>query len=215
MQPLSENQFTTGYVDQEIKLADRTFHLRVPDDPDLVLEQAARDGGHDPYWSVLWSAARPTAEVVLQTDWTGRQTVLELGCGMGLTGLAALMCGLHVTFTDAVPTAVRLALHNAQRNGFSHCDGHVLDWNTATRASEDVDQFDVILASDVLYERKLHLVLLKLLRQRLTDDGICLIGDPFRQAGDRFIATAQAAGWVVSQTERPDRTFRCIQLQQD
>lgn len=212
---MSDNQFITGYVDQEINLADRRFRLRVPDDPDLVLEQAARDGDHDPYWSVLWSAARPTAEVVLQTDWTGRRTVLELGCGMGLTGLAALACGLHVTFTDAVPTAVSLALHNAQRNGFSHCDGHVLDWNSATRSDAPEDQFDVNLASDVLYERQLHEVLLQLLQQRLADNGVCLIGDPFRQAGDRFMATAQAAGWSVSQTQCPSRTFRCIQLQQD
>lgn len=209
------NQFTNGYTDREIILGDRTICLRVPDDPDRVLEQATEDGGHDPYWSILWSAAEPTAEFVLRHQWRGDETAIELGCGMGLTGLAALSCGLHVTFTDIVPTAVELALHNARRNGYSGFAGSVLDWNAADEFTAAHGPFDVVLASDVLYDRTCHDDFLTLVTRLLQPRGVCLVGDPCRHAADHFVARARQLGWNVQLTEQQQRNFRCLIMTND
>ncbi len=104
-----------GWALRAITLAGRSFELILPADPDSVLESqlaadrsqagedrpAEADGATvDPYWAALWSAAIPTAEAVLRADWRCAERVLELGCGVGLVGLAALACGLQVTFSD-------------------------------------------------------------------------------------------------------------------
>ncbi len=50
--------------------------------------------------------------------------VLDLGCGTGLFGLAALVAGAgSVVFTDIDPRAVALAVRNAIRNGFRDVEG--------------------------------------------------------------------------------------------
>ena len=53
----------------------------------------------------------------LVTRELGRR-IVEVGCGLGLPGIAALACGLRVTFTDYDATALRFAADNARANGF-------------------------------------------------------------------------------------------------
>src|ERR1700693_4992372 len=42
-----------------------------------------------PYWADLWPAARMLAKVILREKWTPGIEALELGCGLGLPGIAA------------------------------------------------------------------------------------------------------------------------------
>ena len=59
-----------------------------------------------PYWAYLWPGAYLLAEAVVREPWPepvdGRILLeaLEIGCGLGLAGLAALARGLRVQFTD-------------------------------------------------------------------------------------------------------------------
>ena len=133
-----------GWRRRTVTIVDRSFDLMLPADPDGVLEtlleaaESSADGGAgaepDPYWATLWSSATPTAEAVLQEDWRGDESVLEIGCGMGLVGLAALARGLQVTFSDYIPQALQMALANACRNGYPAAHGLLLDWNCPSEA---------------------------------------------------------------------------------
>src|SRR5439155_19478690 len=146
---------------REVAVDRHVFHLHMPTDPDELLNhlQSPQPAGQphlaDPYWAKLWPAAPRLAQAILRGAPPRGTRVLELGCGSGLVGIAALACGLDVTFSDYVPLAVELALQNAARNGFSGARGLVLDWRHPIG-----EQFPLIVAADVTYDRtNLHLLL--------------------------------------------------------
>src|SRR5215212_9562158 len=71
------------------------------DDP-AILEANVRDD-YMPYWADIWPAARMMAKVILREPWEQFPLpleALELGCGLGVAGLAALKRGIRVTFSD-------------------------------------------------------------------------------------------------------------------
>src|SRR5207244_3110406 len=75
-----------------------------------------------PFWADLWPASRMLAKAVLRQPWTPGLTALELGCGLGLPGVAALARGLRVIFSDRDRTALRFAGSNAALNGYTNFD---------------------------------------------------------------------------------------------
>jgi len=185
-----------GWQRRSIQVEGRQFELTVPADLDQLLDEMAESeepGQASPvYWAALWSASLPTAAAVLRGTWPPGQRALEIGCGIGLVGLAGLAAGLELTFSDAIPTAVQLALENARQNGFPHVSSSPFDWRDPPTA-----RFPVILASDVLYDRTDHPLLVGLLSRTLTIDGICWIGDPGRAHVEEFIDRAVQAGLSV------------------
>jgi len=183
-----------GWKDCPLDLGGVPLRLTIPADPNRVLDAqvAAMQAGDtadgalpDPYWAALWSAATPTAEAVLQADWPLGTQVLELGCGVGLVGLAALARGWSVTFSDYTPQATSVALENARQNGFSQAQSLLIDWHDPPSAS-----YDVILASDVLYNRESHGFILRAIERLMSPAGVCWIGDPGRFVAREFFQAA-------------------------
>jgi predicted nicotinamide N-methyase len=177
-----------GWICDSIQLAGRRFAVTRPADPDAVLERFSGVG--DPYWSQLWPSSRLLAQAILQASWAQPPHAVELGCGVGLAGLALLAIGGQVTFTDYEPSAIALALHNAQANGFSAAQGMLLDWRTPPPM-----QFDFVIAADVLYDRQLHQPLLSTLKTLLPQAGVCWIGEPGRSTAEEFLLLAADQGW--------------------
>src|SRR5947199_6891354 len=142
-----------GWSEREVAILHHRFKLLTPADPDALLEHlespetATQPHLADPYWAKLWPAAPLLAAAMVRNPPPRGTQMLELGCGSGLAGIAALACGLDVIFSDYVPLAVDLALENARRNGFSNAKGLALDWRT----SEGEQKFPLIVAADVIY----------------------------------------------------------------
>jgi len=181
---------------ERVELCDRVFELELPE-PAVLLDEAVAGecsgvAGWDPYWGLLWAAAPVTARLVLQSAPRSHRA-LELGCGVGLVGLAGLAAGLAVTFSDQSESAVAMSLRNAERNGLSGGAGLVFSWQSVPR----VPGFDFIFASDVLYDRCGHEPLLSALGCLLQPGGVVWIGDAGRQHAGDFVRTAEAAGWRV------------------
>src|SRR3954464_11356275 len=86
---------------------------------------------------------------------------LELGCGLGLPSLAAALAGGRVLATDWSTAAIDLLAAHAERNGAT-LDSAVIS-GTAPDAVLERAPFDLVLASDVLYERRNLPVLAELL----------------------------------------------------
>ena len=150
------------------------------DDP-IVLEAHERDE-YMPYWADLWPAARMLAKAVAHEDWTqypitgDKLVALELGCGLGVPGLTALACGLHVVFSDYDLTAVRFAAANARRNKLYDFTTQPLDWRFPP-----IDlKVPVILGADLTYEIRNVEPLVKLIKQVLLPGGVCLLTDQDR-----------------------------------
>src|SRR5262245_36471328 len=71
---------------------------RLLDHPEVRKAFAADE--YMPYWADLWPAARMLADAILREPWTAGAHAVEIGCGLGLPGVAALAAGLRVTFSD-------------------------------------------------------------------------------------------------------------------
>ena len=175
-----------------LEIAGRTVSVALPADPDDLLEKASESpGGIDPYWGILWDASVVMAECLLRTGQGDEQSCLELGCGAGLVGIAGLMSGSNVTFSDIAAEAVDLAVHNASLNGFT-APGCVIDWRQPYRKT-----YDNLLACDVVYDIELHTPLLMLAENALRSGGSFTIGDPGRQQLSPFLKTAEERGWKI------------------
>ena len=186
-----------GWTTRQVTLPEGTFELTVPAAPDDFLEDRevqmanARDD-YMPYWPYLWPASLSMATAVMSVEWTPNRPVLELGCGIGLVGLAALAQGLDVTFSDYDRTAIKLAVYNARKNGFPNASSLLLDWRDPPQL-----EFPIILASDVLYESGNQSLILDVVATTLAGDGACWIGDPGRHETRSFFWKARERGFAV------------------
>jgi predicted nicotinamide N-methyase len=150
----------------------RGFRLLRPREAESLIseEEFARDE-FLPYWAELWPSALALADVVAHRDVRGLD-VLELGCGLGLPSLVAARGGARVVATDWADDALELLRTNAARNGID-LETRKLDW----REPGALGAFDLVLAADVLYERRYVDVLAGLLPDL---GGEVLLADPGR-----------------------------------
>lgn len=156
-----------------------------------------------PYWADLWPSALLLARTVARRPRRGRR-VLELGCGLGLPSIVAALGGSRVTATDWAPAAVEAVASNAARNGAA-VEALVCSWASAEPLVERAP-WDLVLAADVLYERRNVEPLLALL-PRLGAE--VWLADPGRAFAEEFLERATAAGWEVEAldaTESPTVT---------
>src|SRR5437868_250270 len=165
-------------VRERVILGDTTFLIDRPDDSDALLNDPAIRAAfaadeYMPYWADLWPAARMLAKAILREQWTPGRRALEVGCGLGLPGIAALAVGLRVTFSDYDATALRFARDNANANGFKDFDTLQMDWRYPP---EDL-RFPIILASDLIYEMRNVAPLVALVKKMLEPGGVCLLTD--------------------------------------
>ena len=146
-----------------------------------------------PYWSVLWRSGLALAREVDGIPLSGKR-VLELGCGLGLPSLVAARAGAEVVATDDSAEALELVARNADLNGIA-IETAELSWGR-NGDTPDGAPYDLVLASDVLYESALVEALLELL-PRLAPT--VWVADPGRPAADAFLEGASEA-WSVTTT---------------
>ena len=186
-----------GWTEAEFRVLDRSFRLMVPFRPDSLLDSPevlsanVRDD-YMPYWAYLWPAALQIAESMLQNPWPRETRVLELGCGLGLVGIAALAAGCQVSLTDYDVNAITTARMNAALNGFPDADAFVLDWRSPPELT-----YAVIIGCDVTYESRNHAPILDLIDRMLEPDGFCWIADGGRNAAPAFVDLARIRGYSV------------------
>ena len=202
-----------GWTEQTLDVGGRAYSLLLPASPDDVLyylEQhpdAAQTLGLDPYWAQLWPTSERLAASVAQESWSSESRAIELGCGIGLVGLAALASGMRVTFTDYNPLAVELALENARRNKLdARAEGQVVDWRDPPDR-----KFDVILGSDLIYDRELHVPLMQTIERLANQDATIWIADGGRRATEEFFLLARKR-WRIDLQDLENRPASDIRI---
>jgi len=133
---------------------------------------------------------------------------LELGCGLGLPSIAAARAGGRVLATDWSEDAIAATLENAARNGVE-LEALRCAWSEPNAIVERAP-WDLVLASDVLYERRNGDELLDLLPRLVDEHGLILIADPGRAAAEPFFERAAEAGWIVR--SRPSPRAKRVQI---
>ncbi len=182
-------------VREHVIVEERTFVIARPGESDRLLDHPSVRSAfavdeYMPYWADLWPAARMLAKAILRETWSPGLRALEVGCGLGLPGVAALAMGMHVTFSDYDATALRFAADNARANGFQAFDTLQMDW----RYPPGDRQFPLILASDLIYEMRNVAPLVALIQKMLEPGGVCLLTDQDRVPSYVLLDTLTAEG---------------------
>ena len=175
-----------------VELAGRTLTIvHPPDAVELIDEEAFEHEEFLPYWAELWPSAVALARVVAGRELRGT-SVLELGCGLALPSIAAAVGGASVLATDWSPDALVFAKRNAARNDAA-LETRLVAWSDAGELAAR-GPWQLVLAADVLYERRNVEPLLELL-PRLGPE--VLLADPGRPALQAFLDGA-AERWAVT-----------------
>lgn len=161
-------------------------------DDDRLLEASHEQLPWHPYWVHAGAAALLLAEQL-----HGRRlddiAVLDLGCGLGLTTVAAARQGAIVLACDHAPPAVEFTRLNAHAYLGGAVRAERFDWRT-----DSLDQrFPLILGSDVLYNRADLPHLNRLWRSSLAPGGEVWLADPNRPLTRDLLRQLPTAGWHV------------------
>jgi predicted nicotinamide N-methyase len=126
-----------------------------PLDPD-VMQAVIRSPA---YWAFCWGSGLALARHLLEhPEWVRGRTVVDLGSGSGIAGIAAALAGAErVVACDTDPDARLASAENAAMN---QVDIQVTDNLSG--------QWDVLLMADVLYDRS-NLPLLRLAQTHAAD----------------------------------------------
>ena len=168
----------------EIPLTGRLVTIHHPRSAEaLINDDAFAEDERLPYWADVWPSARVLAERIARIT-PGDRRLLELGCGAGLVSVAAALAGFDVTATDYYDEALRFTALNVLANTGALIETQIADWR---RFPHDLGRFDLVVASDVLYERPYADLIASVIDRTLTARGMAIIADPGRLAAPEFV----------------------------
>jgi predicted nicotinamide N-methyase len=203
--------FRGDSIEEIVLVGGREIALERPRDSDSLLDaDVFGDDERLPYWAELWPSGVALAAAVIGRSLRGRR-VLELGCGLGLASICAALAGGKVTATDWFAAATDAAGRNARRNGVA-IETLTCRWQDPG-VLVDLAPWELVLAADVLYERR-NLPLLHALLPRLVGArGEIWIADPGREFAGEFFSDARDEGWriaTISESSSPRATVRAL-----
>jgi predicted nicotinamide N-methyase len=186
---LEETEVDLGAERVPLLLVDQDYVI------DRLVEENADLELRNPYFGVVWPAAIALARELGARDGLAGRRVLDLGCGTGLLSIVAARRGARVTAIDLMPESVALTRRNAARAGVA-IDVRLAD----VRDPEcELGTFDLVVASDVLYERALVEAVLDSFERLLAAEGIALASDPTRPTAHEFAHRARRRGFTVAE----------------
>lgn len=181
---------TNGHTIRLVKVVNIDELLERANDPDEI-----------PFWAELWPSSIGLAYYILQNQIDFKEkSMLELGAGVGLAGIAAKLAGSQVVQTDFTVEALRFTQVNCLRNQVAVGKLLPADWRNFPT---EIGNFDWIIGADILYAKNLHNPLLKIFRQSLKPGGTVLLTDPGRSYAKDFIRQSALTGWQVRQSSYP------------
>ena len=209
--------------------------VRISDDFDLQIEL----GDFYDEWTGcrVWPGASHIARMLIEKRFDlERANVLELGSGVGVTGISALLANANsVTFTEYKQALLDVALSNASRNQpkdlLSSVDGFILDWTDfdlnshdgfrSFRAHHPADF--VVIGSELIYEdchaEHVIAVLDQLFRSGASRGLIVVMVKPMRDGVNLFIdklsnlpLSSSFSARVVLEDDDKYQTAACIFL---
>lgn len=156
-----------------------------------------------PYFGTLWPAGKILANKIADDIESGEfgafhpktARILEIGCGLALPSLLLAKAGWSVNATDLHPDVATFLSRNKELNGTAGPEYLHSDWRVESAATQT---WDLIIASDVLYDKTQPATLLRFLMKALAPNGRALIADPGRTYVEGFFAEAKKVGYQVS-----------------
>lgn len=145
-----------------------------------------------PYWANIWPSSIALSLYIVKHLKLKGKSLLELGCGLGLTSIVAASHGCSVISSDYETDALEFVKRNAHLNQLSNCSTYLLDW----RKPDLTGSFDLIVAADILYEERFLEPVLNMLVQYLNANGKAIIAEPNRRIAQPFFQQLEKQGYA-------------------
>jgi predicted nicotinamide N-methyase len=165
-------------------------------DPD---GEAAALGIDDAAWSMfgqVWPSSLVLADLVQAHELRGKR-ILEIGCGLAIPSLVACQRGADVTALDRHPLAAEFLRENLLLNALPPLPFRRRNW---FEADVELGKFDLIIASDVLYERHHPESLSIFIQRHASPVAEILVVDPNRGHQAKFAHHMKAFGYAYKET---------------
>jgi len=164
-----------------VTIAGQTMTLFQPRALDRFIDSRDVMAGF-PLWAKIWEASAVLAGYLVSLPVDPGKQMLEIGCGLGLAGIAAAKAGHRVTMTEIDADAINFARANALANGCPGITVESLDWNTPALKG----RYDYIVGSETMYKSG-DIDALELLFDRyLNPGGTIILGTKVRSTGVDF-----------------------------
>lgn len=202
-----------------VLLAKREYSFLVMANPEQILDELTLILPHDqleiqPYWAQAWDAAFVLAEYCATNVQLKHTEILEIGCGMGITGSVAGSYGASVLMSDYAEPALPFAQVNSwpwQQNTAVQ----KINW----RCDQLDKTFELIIGADVLYDRDEVPFIDRFCKQHLANNGTFLTADPNRAMTVEYINTLMQLGWNATifqfQSSLYPKPFRIVKFTLD
>ena len=165
-----------------VDLPGRELKFTVVEDIEALITDVS-DPDQVPCWADIWPAAYGMANYLWEEVlFFPGKSVLELGAGMGLPGIVCGLKGARAVLSDFNPTALQMSGENASRNGVQ-AELLLEDWRTFSCR----EQFDYLLAADILYDPLLNPFLGQIFHNNLKPGGTIIVSHPLRAATEEFL----------------------------
>jgi predicted nicotinamide N-methyase len=152
-------------------------------------EELGRMNVPPPWWAFAWAGGQALARYLLDNPGLAAQrSVLDLGAGSGLAGIAAMRAGAaRVLAADTDPFAVSAIALNAAANDVAP------EATDRDLLAAEPSRFDLVLVGDLFYERGLAERVLAFLEAASARGAAVLVGDPRRSyfPRERFTQIAE------------------------
>jgi predicted nicotinamide N-methyase len=161
-----------------------------------------------PLFGQLWPSGLHLATRMAAHPVRAGERILEIGCGLALASLVGHRLGADVTASDCHPLAAGFLRSNLRLNGLAPMQFRYGDWAARpTRRSQNRTlggrivhgRFDLVIGSDVLYERDEHAKLAGFIGRHTLPVAQVWIVDPDR--GNRPAFNRQMAALGFSRHE--------------
>jgi predicted nicotinamide N-methyase len=189
-----------------------TTHLRIGDhdyslrslrdrqqfsDPDGQAERAGISSASWPLFGLVWPAGIALAEQMsrLPAAALDGKRILEVGCGIGLASLVLKRRNADITASDYHPLAGEFLRHNAELNHLPEIAYAQAAW---AGPNPDLGRFDLIIGSDLLYERDNPRLLAGFLASHAAPAARIIVSDPGRSHCGQFSTQLATQGYVRS-----------------
>ena len=164
-------------------------------DPDGHGERVGISSAQWSLFGQLWPAGRLLAQAMLDIEVQDKR-ILEIGCGIGLASLVLQRRGADVVASDVHPLADAFLAYNAALNALPAVHFRQMDWSQPLAT---LGEFDMIVASDVLYERGHATLLANVVDRHARARAEVVVTDPGRGNSAPFTRLLAEQGFDLKQ----------------
>lgn len=173
-------------------------------DPDGAAALAGISPASWPLFGQIWPSSQILAG--LMQGWQlGAQRFLEIGCGLALASLVVHRRGGDITASDCHPLAETFLRDNLRRNSLPPMKYSTGNW---LRPNPALGRFDVLIGSDLLYERDHPEQLAEFIELHADECADVLIIDPNRGHRPAFTRRMRQAGFDPTDTKTISSGYR-------